>query len=295
MAEISGKPPWLKIRFRENDRSRRIASMMNGGLHSVCQGAHCPNRMECWSKGTATFMVLGSHCTRNCRFCAVPNSSSPSQPDCDEPIELARSIKRLGLDYAVITSVTRDDLEDGGASHFAKCIRKIKKENKGILIEALIPDFNLNGKALSVLASASPNVISHNIETVRRLTPLVRDARAGYEKSLSFLSMIKDIDDKIVLKSGIMLGMGETKEEVVRSMQELRNRGASIITLGQYLRPSEKHFPVERYVTPDEFSWYESQGYSMGYRFVASGPLVRSSYRASEPFLGNGKKKKTSR
>lgn len=264
----------------DNDAAKRVSASMQG-LKSVCQSAHCPNRSECWSQGTATFMILGETCTRSCRFCSV-KTGKPSPPDAGEPGKLAEAVKALGLKYAVITSVTRDDLPDCGAGHFADCIRKLKEMD--ITVETLIPDFNCDKNALAKVVEAEPDVISHNLETVERLTPEVRDRRAGYRKSLEVLRAVRDLSDKIITKSGIMVGLGETDDEVVRTMADARDAGVELFTIGQYLCPGKdaRFLPVKEYVTTEKFVAYERAGYELGFRHVASGPLVRSSYRAAE-------------
>ena len=252
-------------------------------LNTVCEDAHCPNVFECWGLGTATIMILGDTCTRACRFCAV-KTGKPGGIDWFEPIRVALAVRDLGLRYVVITSVDRDDLPDGGASIYAMTIRQIKKINPGTRVEVLIPDFNLNMDALRAVVSAGPDVVSHNLETVERLTPLVRDRRAGYDKSLGVLRAIKGINGNQVTKSGIMLGLGETRDEVLKAMRDLRGAGVDLLTIGQYLRPSgsPRHLPVARYVQPSEFQELRAIGLSMGFRAVAAGPMVRSSYRALE-------------
>jgi len=271
-----------KIRFVENEATSRVAGAVCG-LKSVCQSARCPNRSECWSHGTATFMILGDSCTRHCGFCAV-KSGRPSPPDPDEPDRLAEAVKALGLKYAVITSVTRDDLPDGGAGHFARCVRSLKASVPGIAVETLIPDFNCDPDSIATLLGAEPDVVAHNLETVERLTPEVRDRRAGYRKSLQALRMLRAGGRKPVTKTGIMAGLGESYGEVVRAMADARDAGADIFTIGQYLRPGKGNIPVREYVAAERFAAYEKAGYGLGFRHVASGPLVRSSYRAAEAF-----------
>jgi len=272
-----------KVRFVDNGAAGRVGALM-GGLHSVCQSAHCPNRSECWSGGTATFMVLGDTCTRCCRFCSV-KSGRPSAPDADEPAKLAEAVKALGLKYAVITSVTRDDLPDCGAGHFAACVRALKKI-PALEVETLIPDFNCGRSAIAKLVDAGPDVVAHNLETVERLTPLVRDHRAGYRKSLQTLRIARELSGKLITKSGIMAGLGETDDEVVRAMADARDAGVELFTIGQYLSPGKdaRFLPVKEYVTQDRFAAYERAGHELGFRHVASGPLVRSSYKAGEAF-----------
>jgi lipoyl synthase len=271
-----------RIRFVENEAAERVNASM-AGLKSVCQSAHCPNRSECWSHGTATFMILGDTCTRSCRFCAI-RSGKPSPPDPQEPAMLAGAVKALGLKYAVITSVTRDDLPDHGAGHFAACVLALKAAVPGITVETLIPDFNCDKDAIAKLLGSKPDVVSHNLETVERLTPEVRDRRAAYRKSLDVLRTLRESGWKPVTKTGIMAGFGETDEEVVRTMADARDAGAEIFTIGQYLSPGKdaRYLPVKEYVAGEKFKEYERAGYELGFRHVASGPLVRSSYRAAE-------------
>lgn len=281
-------PEWLRIRFADNEQTGKVAALISGsGLNSVCQSAHCPNRHECWAKGTATFMVMGDTCTRACRFCAIKSSPKPNPPDPLEPERLAGAIASLGLRYIVLTSVTRDDLPEGGSPHFAECVRAIKRASPGLIIESLVPDFNCERPAMICMIESGSDVISHNIETVERLTPLVRDRRAGYRKSLEALRSYRELSGgKTITKSGLMLGFGESGDEVEAAMADLRAAGVDILTIGQYLRPSKKprHLPVAEYVTLEMFAKYEKAAYSLGFRYVASGPLVRSSYRAAEPF-----------
>ncbi len=279
-------PDWFKIRHIDNPQSRRIDSLMTRyRLHSVCQSAHCPNRSECWSQGTATFMIMGDICTRGCRFCAVRTSSSPPLLDPEEPEDLAEAVSQLGLRYIVITSVDRDDLDDYGAGHVARCITAVKK-NPETIIEVLIPDFRARASAIKEVADAKPDVISHNLETVERLTPEVRDARAGYRQSLEVLRQVRELGKgRIITKSGIMLGFGETEEEVEKTMEDCLDAGVEIFTIGQYLAPSKNHFPVKEFVRPERFKDYEKLGYDMGFKYMACGPLVRSSYKAGEPFI----------
>jgi len=283
------KPGWLKIRFNETEETRRIAGLhAKDGLFSVCQSALCPNRMECWASGTATFMVMGEYCTRSCRFCAVKTMAKPPPLDEDEPKKLADAIETLGLKYAVITSVTRDDLADGGADHIVRCVREIKKTNPKIFVEALVPDFGGNEEAIRTMIGSGVDVLSHNIETVERLSPEIRDRRASYKQSLGVLKKINEISGaRVITKSGLMVGFGESEDEVEKALEDLSDAGIEIVTIGQYLQPSKnaRNIPVKEYVSPETFSRYEKIGYELGFRFVASGPFVRSSYRAAEPFI----------
>lgn len=278
------KPQWLKIELSRNDNFDNIDSTLKKyNLHTVCQEAHCPNISECWNGGTATFMVMGSVCTRGCRFCAV-KTGKPLTLDKDEPHKLAQAIKEWGLDYIVITSVDRDDLPDQGAQHFASCINEVREENPDILIEVLIPDFRGNKELIKIVTGAKPDVLAHNIETVRRLQKSVRDVRANYEQSLSVLKLAKKFGVKYT-KSSLMLGFGETDEEIIEAMNDLRAVGVDIVTFGQYLRPSNKHVQITEYVHPNKFEYYKKMAEELGFLYCASGPFVRSSYKAGELFL----------
>jgi lipoic acid synthetase len=253
------------------------------GLHTVCEEAHCPNVGECWGGGTATFMVLGDTCTRGCRFCAVATARNPAPPDPAEPENVAHAIAELGLDYVVVTSVNRDDLADEGAGHFAACVRASRAVAPNTLVETLIPDFRGSTAILDVLLDARPDVLSHNVETVPRLQSLVRDPRANWEQSARILAHAKARG--FLTKSSIQVGHGESEGEVVEAMRLLRAIDVDFLTIGQYLRPSEQHLAVREYVRPDQFARYEAAGKAMGFAFVASGPLVRSSYKAGEYFI----------
>jgi len=277
------KPPWLKIRY--NPASGKMKELLAKYLlNTVCQSAHCPNCQECWASGTATFMVLGDECTRNCRFCAIKTNPKPKKPDAGEPERLAKAVSELGLKYVVLTSVDRDDLPDFGAGHFADCIKAIKETNPKILVEALVPDFNCDKKAIQKVTRSGVDVLGHNIETTERLTPKVRDARAGYRKSLDALSIFKAQNLKLKTKSSLMLGLGETKDEVEGTMHDLREAKVDILTIGQYLQPTKRQLSVARYVPPEEFKEYERLGHDAGFRSVISGPFVRSSYHAADSF-----------
>jgi lipoic acid synthetase len=279
------KPSWLKVPLPGGERYQKVRETLKGlALHTVCQEANCPNVGECWSGGTATVMLMGDVCTRGCRFCHVKTAAHPPPLDPDEPRHLAEAIGRLGLDYIVVTSVDRDDLPDGGAGHFADAILRLK-EIPRLLVEVLTPDFRGDAEAVRTVGRAGPDVFANNIETVRRLTPVVRDARAGYEQTLAVLSRMKSEFPRVFTKSSIMVGLGETEGEVVETMRDLRGVGVDILTLGQYLRPSAWHLPVVEWVTPERFAAYRQAGLGLGFRYVASGPLVRSSYRAAELFL----------
>ena len=283
--ELIRKPEWLRVRAPSDKNYVRVKQTLRVlKLHTVCEEARCPNVAECWGTGTATIMIMGDMCTRGCRFCAV-KSGKPVLLDAEEPERVAKAIKEWGLRYVVITSVCRDDLEDGGAEHIAKTIKAVKMQCPETIVEPLIPDFRGNEDSIKKVVKTQPEVISHNIETVMRLTPKVRDARASYQQSLRVLKKIKNIDSSIYTKSSLMLGLGETEEEVIQTARDLRSVGVDILTMGQYLQPSGKHLPVLEYVTPQKFNAYKENAERMGFIYVASGPLVRSSYRAGEFFL----------
>ncbi|MDH5363626.1 MAG: lipoyl synthase [Dehalococcoidia bacterium] len=274
-------PAW----FKQKPPDPQIILSMNGllhglSLHTICESALCPNIGQCFSRKTATFLILGDVCTRNCTFCAV-KKGIPSPVDEGEPQHLLEAVEKLNLSYVVITSVTRDDLADGGASQFVRVINLLHQNRNGITVEVLIPDFLGSIQALKAVVKACPEVINHNVETVPRLYPEVRP-RADYSRSVELLHMVKRLDSKIVTKSGLMLGLGETREEVIEVMNDLREAGCDLLTIGQYLKPSPKHHPVVRFVPPEEFSQYEQVGKDMGFSDVASAPLVRSSFRAAE-------------
>lgn len=280
------KPPWLKVKAPGGERYTWIKNQARDlGLHTVCEEAHCPNIGECWSSGTATFMVMSDICTRGCRFCAVNTKRIGPPLDPDEPAKLSQTIAAMGLDYVVVTSVNRDDLEDQGANHFAECIRAIRANSPQTLIEVLIPDFQGRHDLVQHVIDARPEVIAHNIETVERLTPRVRDRRAGYRQSLDVLQAIKTAEPELATKSSIMVGVGETDDEIIAAMADLRAVGCDFLTIGQYLQPSKKHLKVDAFVTPEQFERYRILGEGLGFRYVASGPLVRSSYKAGEFFI----------
>jgi lipoic acid synthetase len=280
------KPEWLTIKPASTERYAEIKeSIRSEGLHTVCVEAHCPNITECWSGGTATFMVLGDVCTRGCRFCAVAKKASGNEPDKNEPEKLGRIIKLWGLDYVVITSVCRDDLKDHGAEHISRCVEEIRKENPDTIIEVLSPDFRGDYECIERLVSSRPDVIGNNIETVKRLSPFVRDRRADYMQTLEFLKGIKKINPEIYTKSAIMLGMGESPGEVIEAFNDLRNAGVDFLAVGQYLRPSLTQIEVKEYVSPERFAELKKFGEGIGFEYVASGPFVRSSYRAGEFFV----------
>jgi lipoic acid synthetase len=287
MGRLEKKPEWLRIKLPSGENyvnvKHTIASL---GLHTVCEEARCPNIGECWGGGTATIMIMGDVCTRGCRFCSV-TGGRPLYLDPEEPERVAKAIKEWGLRYIVITSVCRDDLHDGGADHIAKTIKAVKVQCPETMVEPLIPDFYGNRYAIKKVTDARPEVISHNIETVARLSPVVRDPRATYEQSLSVLKIIKDIDCKIYTKSSIMLGLGENEEEVMQAAKDLRSAGVDIVSIGQYLQPTSRHLPVKEYITPEKFDWYRKSIEKMGFAYVVAGPLVRSSYKAGELFIKN--------
>lgn len=287
-AEVVVKPEWLKIRPSSNtDFSKIKNALRKRGLVTVCEEAHCPNMAECWhDEGTATFMVMGDTCTRGCRFCAISKGIEGRPLDPFEPKKIADAIKEMGLDYAVITSVDRDDIPDEGSSHFARCIDEIKK-SLITRVEVLIPDFNANPTLIKKVVDAEPDVIAHNIETVERLQGKIRDRRAGYKKSLEVLKIVKEQNSEILTKSSIMVGLGEEFDEVVETMKSLRSVDCDILTLGQYLKPKNRNLAVVEYVRPDVFRKYKEIGEKLGFKYVASGPFVRSSYRAGEFFVKN--------
>jgi lipoyl synthase len=275
-------PEWLRITLPTSDSFARTRGLLDElKLHTVCESAKCPNHWECWSKGTATFMIAGDRCTRACGFCAV-STAKPLALEADEPARVAEATRRMKLKHVVITAVARDDLKDGGAEHFRQTIEKVRELNPGIVIEVLVPDFLDNDVAIENVLAANPHIYNHNLETVRRLTPSVRH-RATYDRSLSVLKKVKEKrGDTIYTKSGVMLGLGETEEELLQALRDLRSSNCDILTLGQYLQPSLKHLPVIEFVRPDKFAEYKIRAEEMGFVHVASGPMVRSSYHADE-------------
>ncbi|KAF3327529.1 lipoyl synthase 1 [Carex littledalei] len=302
------KPDWLRQRAPQGEKFARLKDSIGElKLNTVCVEAQCPNIGECWNGGggaggdgdgiaTATIMLLGDTCTRGCRFCAVKTSRNPPPPDPTEPENTARAIVSWGVDYVVLTSVDRDDLPDGGSSHFAETVKSLKRMKPEILVECLMSDFRGDLEAVSLLSNSGLDVFAHNIETVRRLQRIVRDPRAGYEQSLSVLKHAKESKKGMITKSSIMLGLGEKDEEIEEAMADLRAIGVDILTLGQYLQPTPLHLTVKEYVTPEKFEFWKVYGESIGFSYVASGPLVRSSYRAGELFVQNlvkGNKSKT--
>jgi lipoic acid synthetase len=281
-------PPWFRIRPAQGANTQHILNLLDSyKLHTVCQEAHCPNLAECWDSGTATFMLGGDTCTRACRFCAVKTAKTPPPLDPLEPKHLAKAISAMKLTYVVLTSVNRDDLPDQAAGHISKTIREIKTLDASILVEALVPDFQGDPFCIETILSSGLNVYAHNIETVMALQKRVRDPRAHFHQSLATLKYAKIIQPKIFTKSSIMLGLGETADQLTHAFEALRENDVDILTLGQYLRPSSSHLPVEKFYTPEEFELLKQQALSLGFQFVAAGPLVRSSYKASEAFVQN--------
>ena len=279
-ADSRPRPDWLRVKFFGGPRYQDLKRIMRTlDLHTVCESARCPNMGECWEHGTATFMILGDICTRACGFCAVPSGKPLGPPDEDEPCRVAEAVARLGLGYAVVTSVNRDDQADGGSHIFARTIQEIRSRVPGCKVEVLIPDFRGDWKALDVVLGARPDVLNHNTETVPRLYRQVRKG-ALYERSLELLRRSKQSHPDIPTKTGMMLGLGETREEVLRTMADLAVQGTDILTLGQYLQPTRDHLPVVRFVHPDEFARLKCLGMNMGFKHIESGPLVRSSYHA---------------
>ncbi len=278
------KPDWLKVKANTGEQNLRVLSILNDlKINTVCQEASCPNCGECFAKSTATFMILGKNCTRNCTFCNV-TKGKPQEIDFDEPKNIANAVLKLGLKHIVITSVTRDDLEDGGASRFCECIKEIRNIcNKDIIIEVLIPDFKGEISSLKMVINAKPNIINHNVETIKRLYPVLRPM-AVFERSLELLKRVKEINPSIITKSGFMVGVSEKYDEVIKLMKALRTVDCDILTIGQYLAPSKRHYPIFEYIHPDIFLQYEKIGLELGFKYVASGPLVRSSYYAEKAY-----------
>jgi lipoic acid synthetase len=289
-SEKTWKPQWLRTVAPESVHTRYGElkdTVKKLGLHTVCEEAQCPNIGECWNGGTATVMLLGDTCTRGCRFCAVKTNNKPPPPDPWEPFKVAQALAAWKLDYVVLTSVDRDDLEDGGADHFARTVELIKLVKPEMLVECLVGDFGGNQQSLERLANCGMEVFAHNMETVARLQKYVRDRRANYKQSLKVLKSAKDLNPRLITKSSIMLGLGETDSEVRQTMLDLRSVGVEALTLGQYLRPTTQHLNVVEYITPERFSQWEAEGLEMGFLYVASGPLVRSSYKAGEYYMKN--------
>lgn len=283
------RPDWLKVRPPGGDKYFEIRDMLKDlKLATVCQEALCPNIEECWGGGTATFMLMGDTCTRACRFCAVKTGNPKGILDHDEPQKVGFAISQMKLDYVVLTSVDRDDLEDQGSQHFAETVRVIKKNSPTMIVEVLAPDFSANKELISHLVSARPDVYAHNIETVEELTALVRDRRSGYRSSLEVLRMVKELDPTRYTKTSIMLGLGEKDEQVMRALEDLRSVDCDVVTFGQYLSPTQRHarhLPVTEWVNPEKFLFWKEVAEEMGFLYVASGPLVRSSYKAAEFFM----------
>jgi lipoic acid synthetase len=275
------KPPWIKVRLPSNPVFFSTKALISDlRLHTVCESAQCPNRWECWSQGTATVMIAGERCTRACGFCAV-STAKPFPLEEDEPERVAEAVRRMNLKHVVITAVARDDLKDGGANHFARTINAVRDMDPSIIIEVLVPDFHVQDWCIDIVLEAAPDIFNHNMETVERLTPLVR-SRAKYRRSLDVLRKAKERSAKIVTKSGVMLGLGETEPELFQTMDDLREIGCRVLTLGQYLRPTPNHLPVVKFVTPEQFDAYREIARAKGFDHVASGPLVRSSYHAAD-------------
>lgn len=284
--KLERKPDWLKVRAPGGERYAGLKDTLRKlDLHTVCEEARCPNVAECWGAGTATVMLLGHTCTRGCRFCAVTTGNPRGAVDPREPEHVARAIATLGLRYVVLTMVDRDDLLDGGAVHVATTIAQLHERQPDLLVEALVGDFNGRHRDVDVVLDGGPDVFAHNVEVPRRLTPSIRDQRCSYDRSLDVLRHAKERVPERLTKSSIMVGVGEAPDEVVETLSDLRSAGVDVVTIGQYLRPSPKHAPVHRYVEPREFDELERKGADLGFAYVASGPLVRSSYHAAEAFL----------
>jgi lipoic acid synthetase len=286
VAERPRRPEWMKVRApSQNSKYFDVKKLIHGAsLHTICEEARCPNIAECWGRGTATFQILGDTCTRACRYCYVHSGKPDGPPDPLEPLRLAHTAAQMDLKHVVVTSVDRDDLSDRGAAHYAATIRALKRKLPAVSVEVLTPDFlGVEEEALHIVLAERPDVFNHNIETVRRLHPHMRGAKASYDKALWLLARAKELADYPVLtKSGIIVGLGETNDEVVETMRDLRANGVDVVTIGQYLQPSAKHAKIDRWVHPDEFRWFREEGEALGFGSVFSGPLVRSSYRADE-------------
>lgn len=273
------KPKWLRVKLPIGENYRKVRNLVDEHkLHTICESGSCPNMGECWGEGTATFMILGNICTRSCGFCAV-KTGKPEEVDAYEPGKVANSVKIMKVKHAVITSVDRDDLKDGGSEIWAQTVRAIRKQSPGTTLETLIPDFAGKWENLQVIIDVAPEIVSHNLETVRRLTKQVR-IQAKYDRSLELLFRLKK--GGMHTKSGLMLGLGESEQEILETMQDLRNVGVEVLTLGQYLQPTLKHLPVVEFINPEKFEYYKIKGLEMGFRYVESGPLVRSSYHAEK-------------
>ena len=287
-SRFAPKPAWLKVRAPGGERYNALKETFRSlDLHTVCEEARCPNVGECWSEGTATVMLLGDTCTRGCRFCAVTTGQPRGAVDVREPEHVARALSRMPLRYVVMTMVDRDDLLDGGASHMARTVRRLRELRPEMLLETLVGDFGGHLADVDTTVDAGPNVWAHNLEVVRRLQRTIRDVRCSYEQSLDVLRRAKERAPAILTKSSLMVGIGETDDEVLEAMRDLRNAGVDVVTVGQYLRPTPKHAPVDRFVEPARFDAFAREGKAMGFAFVASGPLVRSSYKAAEVFMAS--------
>lgn len=277
------KPPWLRVNPKTSLKYRKLKKIVQQRkLHTVCEEAMCPNIYECWNHGTATFMLLGSVCTRACKFCAVDTGNPKGKLDKREPNKVATSIRLMGIKYAVITSVNRDDLSDGGAGHYAQTIRAIKKKTPKVTLETLVPDFLGQKDSIKTLLDSGPEVFAQNLETVERLTKKVRDPRAGYEQTLRVLNYSKKYKPSVLTKTSLILGLGESYDEIYETMKDIRAHGVDILTIGQYLRPTINHLPIEKWYSPEEFILLKEKAMSLGFLQVASGPMVRSSYRADK-------------
>ena len=282
----SPKPKWLKVKIPSGQRYHYLKSLFKGlNLSTVCEESHCPNIGECWSGGTATLMLMGDLCTRGCRFCNVKTGNPKGVLDEKEPEKVSWALSRLNLNYVVLTSVDRDDLPDEGSGHFARTISLIKQRQASLLLEVLTPDFKGNEEYIKKIIEAGPDVFAHNIETVERLSSQVRDPRASYQQSLKVLEFVKTQKPSIYTKSSLMLGLGESSKEVLKTLKDLRSIDCNVVTFGQYLRPSKRHLSVQRYIPPKEFEEWKQTAQAMGFSYCASGPLVRSSYRAGEFFM----------
>jgi lipoic acid synthetase len=284
-----GRPSWFRVPAPSQAHDSRYQEVKDSlsklDLHTVCEEAQCPNIGECWSGGTGTIMLLGDTCTRGCMFCAVNTASTPPPPDPFEPFKTAEAVTSWGVDYIVMTSVDRDDIPDGGAQHFATTVQLLKEKKPQLLVECLVSDFQGNFASVETLATSGLDVYAHNVETVERLQKFVRDSRAGYQQSLSTLEHAKKVKPDLYTKTSIMLGLGETDEEVIQTMKDLRAIDVDVVTFGQYLRPTENHLSVVEYVKPEKFDYFRNVGEEMGFKYVASGPMVRSSYKAGEFYL----------
>jgi lipoic acid synthetase len=291
-SKVLPKPRWLKAKPADSENYQRLRKTVRElGLATVCEEARCPNIGECWGGGkdetaTATIMIMGDTCTRGCRFCSVKTSRAPPPLDPEEPEKVSEAIAKWGLDYVVLTSVDRDDLEDQGSNHFRQVVQKLKEKKPDLLVEALTPDFQGNKELIYAVATSGLDVFAHNMETVERLTPMVRDRRAKYRQSLDVLEYVKSVSDCLT-KTSLMLGLGETDEDIMKTLHDLRTIDVDVVTFGQYLQPTKRHLPVKHYVTPKEFNEWQVKAETLGFKYVASGPLVRSSYKAGEFFLKN--------